>query len=136
MSSFTIEHSSTDIFTQLIMQFQVHASHCICHPCWQRVDRVAKQVSAASRSTGSSNTSLKCVNCNINLLRMRRHILDNVTIRERLQQQVLPRLVSIKKIYFYLILSLKKYIKYFSNCLNSLSLDLINVKINYYLRIK
>ncbi|RVE45123.1 hypothetical protein evm_010232 [Chilo suppressalis] len=62
----------------------IRASHYICHPCWQRVDRAALHYSTPSTSRASSESSttmtLRCAICRIRLNKERRHILDNDTI--------------------------------------------------------
>lgn len=90
--------------------FQVRASHYICHPCWQRADRAAKHYSSASTSRADSVHILKCVNCNIDITRMRRHILNDDSLLTLIQQRVAPQLVSV---HFYIKL-MCHYLHYFN----------------------
>ncbi|XP_030027897.1 uncharacterized protein LOC115445672 isoform X2 [Manduca sexta] len=85
-----------NIITEKILPLEVQASHYICHPCWQRADRAAKQYTrpSTSNSTARGSTQLKCVNCGINVTRMKRHILNDEIILHHIQQRVAPKMVT------------------------------------------
>ncbi|XP_028169958.1 uncharacterized protein LOC114359681 isoform X2 [Ostrinia furnacalis] len=72
---------------------QVRASHYICHPCWQKADRAAKHYSTPS-SSAVPRVVLRCVNCNIDVERLRRHVLDDEEILLRVQKQIAPRVAT------------------------------------------
>ncbi|XP_063829743.1 uncharacterized protein LOC135080779 [Ostrinia nubilalis] len=86
-----------NIILERLLPLQVRASHHICHPCWQRADRSAKHYSlpSSSRDTAASGVPLRCINCNIDVTRLRRHVLvENNAILLQVQQQITPRVAT------------------------------------------
>ncbi|RVE50307.1 hypothetical protein evm_005142 [Chilo suppressalis] len=85
-----------NIILERLLPLQVQASQYICHPCWQRAERAAKHHSlpSTSRATTATHNTLRCVNCHIDLIRMRRHILEDNVIFKQVQQQIAPRVVT------------------------------------------
>ncbi|RVE47928.1 hypothetical protein evm_007442 [Chilo suppressalis] len=85
-----------NVILERLLPLQVRASQYICHPCWQRAERAAKNYSlpSTSRATTATHNTLRCVNCNIDIIRMRRHILEDNVIFQQVQQQIAPRVVT------------------------------------------
>ncbi|CAK1598068.1 unnamed protein product [Parnassius mnemosyne] len=85
-----------NIIFERLLPLQVRASDYICYPCWQRAERAAKHYSlpSSSRGTAASRVPLRCINCNINLIRMRRRILEDNAILLQVQQQITPRVAT------------------------------------------